>query len=214
MENKVEGPRNLGFVLSESEGTRSYETVTIPAGTGKLKAGTVLGAIAIGAAVAAAKAGNTGNGTISAIVVLSGAKVGVYQLRFTGATTWTLTDPEGYQLAAGANDVANANDIAFTTTAGGVAFVAGDGFDITVAKGSGGFVPSPATFSAEAAGAEVASAVLGYRVDATDDDVPAVVLRRDAEVKRLMLVFDASVDTENKVAAKLAQLAGANIHAR
>lgn len=45
METKSMGPRNLGFVLSEANGMRSYETVTIAAGAGKLVAGTVLGIV-------------------------------------------------------------------------------------------------------------------------------------------------------------------------
>ncbi len=48
METKVEGPRNLGFVLSEANGSLSYETVTIASGAGNLQPGTVLGKITTG----------------------------------------------------------------------------------------------------------------------------------------------------------------------
>lgn len=41
----TETPRALGFVLSEANGTRSRETITIASGAGKLAAGTVLGKI-------------------------------------------------------------------------------------------------------------------------------------------------------------------------
>jgi hypothetical protein len=65
-----------------------------------------------------------------------------------------------------------------------------------------------------AEGAETGSAVLAYAVDATDADVEAVIIKRLAEVKTPMLIFDASVDNDTKKAAKLAQLAAANIIAR
>lgn len=63
-------------------------------------------------------------------------------------------------------------------------------------------------------GAETAMAVLAYRVDATSEDVEAVVIARHAEVKEPMLVFDATVDNASKIAAKLEQLSAATIIAR
>lgn len=118
METKTMGPRNLGFVLSEANGGRSYDTVTIAAGAGKLVAGTVLGALTAGAAHTA----------------------------------------------------------------------------------------SPAAEVEDLEGAETATAILAYGVDATDVAVEAVVLNNDAEVKKDFLVFHASVDTEAKVSAKHDQL--------
>lgn len=41
---KTEGPRNLGFLLSEANGSRSRSVKTIASGEGVLKPGTVLGA--------------------------------------------------------------------------------------------------------------------------------------------------------------------------
>lgn len=63
-------------------------------------------------------------------------------------------------------------------------------------------------------GAETASAVLAYGVDATSADVEAVIIKRVAEVKTPMLIFDASVNDAAKRATKLAQLAAATIIAR
>jgi hypothetical protein len=215
MEALTEKARSLAFILSEANGYLSREVLTIAEGAGALEAGTVLGKIDVGAATAAAKSGgNTGNGTISAVTVLTGAKVGVYKLRFTAATTWTLTDPDGFSLAAGANGTANANDLGFTTTAGGTPFVAGDGFDITVAAGTGLYWPSTNGATSGKAGIEVASAILAYGVDATDADVEAVCITNDAEVKEPMLLFDASVDDSTKRAAKIAQLRAVGIKAR
>lgn len=127
-ETKTMGPRNLGFVLSEASGNRSYEFVTIASGAGVLAPGTVLG-------------------TITA---------------------------------------------------------------------SGKFIASPNAEVVDKEGAEVAKAILAYGVDATSADVDAVIMRRDAEVKNAMLIYDASVNNTTKIAAKVAQLAaaGVNIHVR
>ncbi|WP_323011113.1 head decoration protein [Paracoccus sp. (in: a-proteobacteria)] len=125
LSTKREGPRNLGFVLSDAGGL-SYDTVTIAAGSGVLKPGTLLGKI----------------------------------------------------------------------TAGGKR------------------APSPAAEVEDVEGAETALEILAYGVDATTADVEAVVLARLAEVKRDMLVFDASVDTSPEIAAKHTQLAAAHIIVR
>jgi hypothetical protein len=63
-------------------------------------------------------------------------------------------------------------------------------------------------------GAETATAVLAYGVDATSADVEAVIIKRVAEVKTPMLIFDASVNDATKRTAKLTQLAAATIIAR
>ncbi|MGB3044193.1 MAG: head decoration protein [Xanthobacteraceae bacterium] len=63
-------------------------------------------------------------------------------------------------------------------------------------------------------GAETAKAILAYGIDATSADVQAVVIRRFAEVKKPLLVFDASVSDATKIATKLGQLAAQNIIAR
>lgn len=119
------GPRALAFVLSD-HGRISFETVTIAAGAGILKPGTVLG-------------------------------------------------------------------------------------QVTASKK---FVPSPAASASGLEGAETAKAVLAYGVDATSADVIVVVMRRLGEVKKPMLVFEASVDTAPEIAAKLDQLAASFIIAR
>lgn len=213
----TETPRDLAFLLSEANGMLSREAITVLSGEGKLKAGTVLGKVLYGAVTTAAKSGgNTGNGTISAVTVIggSGAKTGVYRLRFTSATAWNLVDPDGFEVGSGANGVANANDLAFTTTAGGTAFVAGDGFDITVAAGSGKYVASPHALTAGKEGGEIACAVLAYEVDATSADAPGVAITNDAEVKKPMLVYAASVDDSTKQTTKQTQLRAVTIKAR
>jgi len=123
---KTQGPRPLAFLLTEGNGAISRESVTIPAGEGRLAAGTVLGAV----------------------------------------------------------------------------------------TASGAYVASPATETADKEGAEIATAVLAYAVDATHADTPAVIIRRLAEVKAPHLLFHATVDDETKRATKIAQLAAADIIAR
>lgn len=76
------------------------------------------------------------------------------------------------------------------------------------------FVVSPASEVVGKEGAETATAILGYVVDATDSDVEAVVVDRDATVKLPMLIFDASVDDATKQSAKIAQLDAAGLRAR
>lgn len=63
-------------------------------------------------------------------------------------------------------------------------------------------------------GAETAVAVLAYPVDATDADVEAVVVNKDAEAKIPMLIFHASVNDNTKRNAKLTQLRSVGIKAR
>ncbi|MDI7864305.1 head decoration protein [Rhizobiaceae bacterium n13] len=75
----------------------------------------------------------------------------------------------------------------------------------------GKYVPSPAT---GADGSQTAIAVLAYAVDASSADAEAVVVANDAEVKKPMLIYDASVDDDTKRNAKLTQLRALNIKAR
>ncbi|CAM5576843.1 MAG TPA: head decoration protein [Mesorhizobium sp.] len=76
------------------------------------------------------------------------------------------------------------------------------------------YVGSPAAQVVGKEGAETATALLAYEVDATSADVEAVVIKRVAEVKTPMLIFDASVNDSTKKAAKLTQLAASTIIAR
>ena len=132
-----------GFIVSEAHGTLSRDTITY-VNTGSVDvqvvAGTVLALSSEGsdAVVTPAGAGtngaNTGTGTITAPTFGAQAKPGVYKITFTGATTFTVTDPTGDVLTTtGATGTAFLDaQLGFTITAGGTAFVAGDGFAITV----------------------------------------------------------------------------------
>ena len=68
---------------------------------------------------------------------------------------------------------------------------------------SGKFKPSPATGTD---GSQVAVAILGYAVDATDADVAAVAFVRNAVWNVNTLTYDASVNDAAKKTAKQEQL--------
>lgn len=101
--------------------------------------------------------------------------------------------------------------------------------NVTIASGSGiveagtvigeitasnKFAPSPDAEVVGIEGAETATAILAYGVDATTEDVEVAVVDRDAEVKVSMLKYDASIDDQTKTDAKIAQLNAVGIRAR
>ncbi len=160
----------------------THQPITVLDGEGARVRGSVMGKISIGAASSAAKSGgNTGTGTFvldATTPVLAGAKVGVYTLRCITATSnggvFRLTDPDGYDLgdytiAAGPGGVVTvANDIKGVITDASTDFIVGDGFDITVAAGSGKWKLAVA---AALDGSAVPRAILSEDLDASDDDV-------------------------------------------
>ena len=85
-------------------------------------------------ASAAKAGGNTGNGTLGTLSANALAKNGAYTVTFLTATTFNVYDPLGKLLGSGATGTAfsTGGQITFTITAGGTAFVAGDGFVVTV----------------------------------------------------------------------------------
>jgi hypothetical protein len=169
--------------------------------------GTVLGLISIGAATSAAKAGNTGNGTLTldaTTPVLAGARSGIYAVRFTAATTFTVEDPDGNVIGSGVNGTAFSDDLKFVTAAGGTAFVAGDGFDITVAaagvdaNGVGKVVPLDLA-AVDGSQASYAVAIQEREISAADQ--PVLVVARGALVDPDMLVWPAGITAPQKAAA-------------
>jgi hypothetical protein len=103
--------------------------------------GAVVGKVTVGAATAAAAAGNTGNGAISAITTGANAKPGLYKViavePVTNLGTFVVEDPDGIIVGRAIVGAAFSGPIGFTISDGGTDFVAGDAFDITVAAGSG-----------------------------------------------------------------------------
>ncbi len=179
----TEGQHHEEFLVSEANGERSRDLITLISGQ-NLSAGAPLGKITVGAATAAAVAGNTGNGTCGAVTVSAGAKPGVYNLVViepgTNAGKFTVEDPDGITIGVGTVGSAfSAGGLAFTLADGATDFVSGDAFTITVAAGSGKY-----TFVAPSAsnGSQVAVAVLLRNTDASGGDVVCPALVADAEV--------------------------------
>lgn len=185
------GVRAADFILSEAEGARSRENGTMLSGETWV-AGQVLGQVEVGAGVAAAQAGNTGNGVMGAITVGAGAKVGVYHLEIiepaANAGTFILEDPDGIQVATGAVAAAfSAGGIGFTLADGSTDFVAGDGFNITVAAGSGKLRKFA---TANTDGSQHPRAISIYGGTATAD-TPIAYIARDCEVNLKAITFPA-----------------------
>jgi hypothetical protein len=219
---KTEGKHAGEFLVSEAPGSRSREVVTVLSGQ-NLKAGDVLGRITLGAVTAAAKAGgNTGTGTCTVDATtprLAGCQVGVYKLRCITAAansgTFRLTDPSGYVLGdytitgGAGGTVTTDKQIKVAIADAGTDFVAGDGFDVTVAAGSGKHVLIDPEGDD---GSQFADGILYAAVHADGADAEGVAIVRDAEVNKGELGFSDADPTET--AAIVAQLAGLGIICR
>ena len=185
------------WLLSEAEGQRSRDKATVTvAGSVALPSGTVLGKQTVGAATAAAVAGNTGNGTIGSITVSAGAMAGIYKLTIvepgTNVGAFIVEDPNGVVIGNG--DVAaafSAGGLAFTLADGATDFASGDQFNITVAAGTGKYVKYA---SGNTDGSQVASAVLLTPLAGVNGDYPATIFNTDAEVIAAMLNGGAGLD--------------------
>ncbi len=209
MTSYAEPARALEFLLSEASGTRSRENVTLAASQGDLPAGTVLGTITkAGTASAQAFSGNTGTGTVGTITGSAGAKPGAYKLVIiepaTDAGKFSVEDPDGIIIGTGAVAAAfSAGGLAFTVS-DGTDFVAGDGFTITVAAGSGYYVIYDED---EDNGAEEAVGILGYPAEDDSSTQAVTIFARDCEVKEDYLNWgDADSDGITAGTAQLAAL--------
>jgi len=205
----TEGRHAGEHVLSEASGSRSREQGMLA--SGNLSAGTVLGLSNVGAATTAADAANTGDGTMSAVTVGTGATPGDYQIVYVSASDFEVEDPEGVNLGTGENGVEfSAGGITFTVTAGATAFAAGDTFTITVAAGSGSYAPLDL---AATDGSDRAAAVLYGAVDASAGAEPCTVNVRDCEVHGEALTWPDGITADQKAAA-IEQLAARGVIVR
>lgn len=217
MTTYAEPYRSFEALLSEGDGSISREAITIAAGAGVLKAGTVIGKITTGtSATSAATAGNAGNGTMGTITVSASALPGVYKLIIieaaTDAGTFQVEGPDGKIIGTG--NVAAAfskGGLAFTLADGSNDFAAGDSFSITVAAGSGKWTGYD---DGNSNGSQIALGVLMQAVDASgSDDAKATAIVRLAEVKKDALQWISAVDSTAKAKA-YTDLALVNIIAR
>jgi len=204
------------FLVREEQGYLSREQITLAKVTSGtpvfLEDGTILGRVSSGtrdASAAVPFAWNTGNGTMGAVTADAGATPGTYAVRMLTATTFQVERDGVAEGPNGSTGVAYNGTINFTLTAGGTAFVAGDGFNITVSASSG--TGSYVSWSPTATdGSQNASAILLGRYQVDDSAKQAAVVIRDAEVQRSMLVFVGTPTTPQKAAA-YASLAASHI---
>lgn len=190
-------------------GNLKIETETkVITGAAAYLRGTVMGKVTLGAVTSAAKAGgNTGTGTCTVDVAtprLAYAQAGVYTVRCTAAAanngTFELKDPRGrslgnYVMAAGALTISN--QIKFALADGGVDFIVGDGFDVTVAVGSGAYKKAVAT---AVDGSQTPSRILVDDIDVTGGDKNGG-LYSQIEANLNKLVYDASFSASDIQAA-------------
>ena len=200
--------------LKEEIGPREYtrEKITVLAGSGAARAltdGMVLGKVAVGAATPTAFAGNAGGtGTCGSVTVSAGAKVGTYKVVIiepaTNAGKFTVEDPDGVIIGTGTVAVAfSAGGLAFTISDGATDFIAGEGFDIAVAAGSGKWVQLDLS---GADGRQIAAGILLGDVTAPDGtDAIGVAVIRSAVMVSAKLTWPAGITTNQKNAA-IAQL--------
>lgn len=216
----TEGRHAGEFLMSEAAGMRSRDTITIPAGTGVVEPGTVLGLVTNENVVStsqAADAGNTGTGSIAEGVTPVGAdvKVGTYRIvciePAADAGQFAVENPDGVNIGVATVGVEFDGEIVFTISDGGADFIAGDAFSFTVARSSFGYVPSP---NAADDGSDQAVAIALYRCDATSAAKKIAAITGDAEVNGNILVYEATVNDATKKAAKAAQLAAVGIKVR
>lgn len=201
------------FIVTEANGSLSRESATVLSGQ-NLKAGHVLGKVAVGTATGAAVSGNTGNGAISAVSAGATAKAGVYTANLiepaANGGTFSVEDPDGVNVGTAVVGTPFAGPVNFTIADGATDFVASDRFAITVAAGSGKYKEyNPANTD----GSQTAVAILYASVDATGGDTEGVVIARHAEVNAEELIWFSGADANQK-SAGLTQLKTHDILAR
>lgn len=210
-----EGRHTAEFLVSEANGYRSRDEITIAASlAAALVPGTVLGKRTVGTPSAAAAAGNTGDGAFGSVTVGAGAKPGVYRViciePATDAGQFAVEDPNGVIIGKATVGVAFSNQIGFTIADGAANFVAGDSFAVTVADGAGTY---QALDLSATNGAAVAAGIAYAGVPILAATQKAVGIVRDAEVNAAELTWPAGITNDQKTAA-LAQLAALGIIAR
>lgn len=186
-------------------------------GAGTVLEGTILARKAVADAVVAAAGANTGDGTVTLATVAAGQVVpivGAYVLTVTTAVAdggiFSLVDPNGAIVAtgltltvgAGGATVLEVAGLVFTVTDGGVNFIVGDSFTLTVAA-DGKLVPFAI---AGAGGAQIPKTVLTYDVTATGAGDESVRDMVSGKLRAERLIIDADGDASNIDAAILDQL--------
>lgn len=215
MPNTLTEGRHAGEFIIADDVAYSREQITVLSGQ-VLKAGHVVGRVTLGAATPAAFAGNAANtGTLGSVSVGLGAKPGVYTLvciePASNAGKFTVEDPDGILIGVATVAVAfSAGGLGFTIADGATDFVAGEGFTITIAAGSGKLKEY---HPANTDGSAVPAGLLYDAVDASGGDAKGVIVARHAVVNAAELVWFSGATTDQKTTG-IAQLALAGIIAR
>lgn len=216
----TDSTRFSGVVNREYDPASGFcrDTLTYNGPAITVNVGTVVGKYYTGMTLTAGAVVGTGNGTVGSISVASSAftEIGVYQIRMTAATTFTVNSPRGSVIGTGATGTAfSQNGLTFTVTAGGTAFVAGDMIPLTV-TGTVKVKPVVATAtdgSQNAVGVIIAD-VMGLSKPQTptlNTDTPMLALTRGPViVEKGGLQFDASI-TGNFLTVAYAQLTALGI---
>lgn len=181
---------------------RVTKAITLVSGAGDLAKGTVLGKITKGAVTSAVKSGgNTGNGTCTVDVTtpkLANAIAGVYTVRCIAAATnggtFRVTDPKGNVLGDVAVGSTFSNQIKFAIADGSTDFIVGDGFDITIAAGSGKY---KSYNDSNMDGSEIADCILAEDADdATSADVKSVAYQAGHFNSAALTGYDAAAGVD------------------
>lgn len=209
-----------GFIVSEANGCRSRDQVTIGLSQALVTA-QVLGRASLAASItssAAADAGNTGNGvfTIDATTpVLADAKNGVYRIvciePVTNLGTFAVIDPKGVEIGRYIVGNTFATQIKFAIADGATDFVAGDAFSVTVGIEDADY--DYKAFDPTATdGCQRAAGVL-FSAVTTDGSTKkqGVVMRRSCELRASDLVWPASNLTAAQKAQAIQELADLGI---
>jgi len=178
--------------------------VTLEAGQGELKRGTVLGKITktIGTLTEPGDA----KGSIGSVVLGKGVKLGTYKLICTTATStgvkavFKAIDPEGIRLDDAVAGTAYSGPISFTITEGTSGFALGDTFVIPVVAGSGQY---KIVNSTNVDGSQDADCILADNADTTTSVV--AVAYTSGHFNRKALVFGGT-DTADMHKARLREL--------
>lgn len=199
-----------GFIVSEGDDYFSREDATV-AVSQSILAGHVLGKVGILAgitAVAAAAAGNTGNGvlTLANPAVDSSVKDGVYSVVFiepvTNLGSFEVVGPDGAIVGTGNVGAAFAKGVKFTIADGAADFVAGDRFTITVGRESVKDELFKALDVTASDGSEVAAAIAVYPVTTGAGATgKTAVIARHAQVRASDLTWPVGISAIQQAAA-------------
>lgn len=182
------------------------DSVTVKSGA-SLKRGTVLGLALLGAATSAAKAGgNTGGGTLTldaTTPVLAGAVPGIYTVRCIAAATdggtFRVEAPSGVVLGDVAVGATFADQVKFVLADVGTDFAVGDGFNITIAAGTGYAVKLD---KAATDGSAAVHSILAEDVDATSAATPGPVFLTGEFNSSALILASGTTVADIKTAAR------------